>query len=105
MGVLGITDEVPRRIRSVLGDRLVAAIRPEGVRTTLDLLTERGRSAVEQAALRLKSDGADIILLAFTGLSTIGAAAAVRAATGLRVIDPVKAEGFLTHFACSLGEG
>jgi Asp/Glu/hydantoin racemase len=99
VGVLGITSEVPDPMREVLGKAMVASARPEGVTTTLDLLTDRGRASAVKAASWLKEQGARVIALACTGLSTIGAAGAITAATGLKVIDPVVAEGLFTYYA------
>ncbi|NPV69540.1 MAG: hydantoin racemase [Firmicutes bacterium] len=101
VGALGITAEVPAAMRAILRDSLVSSARPAGVYTTLDLLTEEGRASVNEAALSLKREGARVIALACTGLSTIGAASAIRAATGLRVIDPVIAEGLFAYHAVS----
>jgi Asp/Glu/hydantoin racemase len=39
VGVLGITDDVPEAVAEVLGRRLVAAVRPRGVRRTTELMT------------------------------------------------------------------
>jgi Asp/Glu/hydantoin racemase len=88
-------------MREVLGKAMVASARPEGVTTTLDLLTDRGRASAVRAAVWLKEQGAEVIALACTGLSTIGAAGAIAAATGLKVIDPVVAEGLFTYYAVS----
>jgi len=99
IGVLGITEEVPRRMRSILGDSLVISTRPSAVRTTLDLLNEEGKASMLEAARYIKAKDADTIVLACTGFSTIGAANEIKAATRLRVIDPVIAEGLFAYYA------
>lgn len=99
VGVLGITEEPPRAMAEVLGDCLLAAKRPDGVRTTLDLLQPEGRERVLQAAWELKEKGADILALACTGMSTIGIAPVIRERVGIRVVDPVSAAGFLAWYA------
>jgi Asp/Glu/hydantoin racemase len=92
VGVLGITREVPKVIRDVLGSCFLAGMVPEGVASTLDLLKETGMEAAVEAGRELKVRGAGVILLACTGLSTIGADAKLREALGIPVIDPVRAE-------------
>lgn len=101
VGVLGIMDEAPAAMRSILGDTLTGCIRPAGVRTTLDLLTDEGRNSINEAALELRRKGAEVIALGCTGLSTIRAAAVIREVTGLKVVDPVMAEGLLALCAVS----
>lgn len=98
IGVLAISDEVPSRMVKVLGEAMVCSTKPVGVETTLDLMTEEGRVAVEQAATRLQAEGIDVIVLACTGMSTVGAAKWISEKTGLRVIDPVEAEGLIALY-------
>jgi allantoin racemase len=95
VGVLGITPEVPARVRAVLGDALVADAVPDGARDTTDLMTPDGGAAVVRAAEDLASRGVTCILFACTGLTTIGAAPVVAAATGIPVVDAVVAAGHL----------
>lgn len=100
IGVLGIIDEAPKAYKRVLGEKLVANIRPEGVHCTLDLQTPQGRQSCVRAALQLKEMGADVIALGCTGLATIGIAPELEAATGLPVINPVLSMGaFATYEA------
>ena len=99
VGVLGLTHIVPSAIRRILGDFLVADAVPEGVNSTLDLMTERGMKAVLETGQSLVSRGARALILACTGLSTIGAAAKLREALKIPVVDPVQAEGAITWLA------
>lgn len=92
VGILGITEKVPQAIIDILGTNLVADIVPEGVRSTLDLMRPEGIDAVEQAGHVLLDKGARAILLACTGLSTIGAGSKLQKKLGVPVIDPVRAE-------------
>ncbi len=92
VGVMGITEEVPAAVRDILGERLVADIVPEGVTSTLDLLQPTGKAAALAAGRELLRRGAGCLLLACTGLSTIGAAAVLRKELGVPVVDPVRAE-------------
>lgn len=103
VGVIGIVDEVPGCIRTVLGDAMVADRVPDGVECTTDLMTPSGRAAVVRAAEALAADGAHCILFACTGLTTIGAAPGVVAATGLPVVDAVVAAGHLAGYPWPTG--
>jgi len=96
---IGIGENVPANMASLLGSSLICHIRPIGVSTTLDLMTAEGKRAAREAGLEAKRKGAEVIVLACTGLSTIGADKVIKEATGLQVIDPVVAEGVLAHFA------
>lgn len=98
VGVLGLHDEAPAAVRAVLGDRLVAATRPEGVRRTTDLLEPGGAERSLSAARGLVEAGADVVLFACTGLTTIGLAAAVRSALGVPVVDAVLAGGLVAGY-------
>jgi len=96
VGVLNLTEETPEVVRRVLGIHLVAEEKPEGVRTTLDLLTDRGREAALIALKRLAGKGVDVVVLACTGYSTIGFAKIAETVSGVRVVDPVVAAGAIT---------
>ena len=84
----------------ILGDDLINLGKPDGVETTLDLVTEPGFKAVEKLAMRLKGYGAGAIALACTGMSTAGVAKPLAKKTGLPVIDPVTAEGLMAYYEC-----
>lgn len=99
-GVLGITDYVPQPYEAMFGKRLIYLGRPDGVSCTLDLMQAGGRESVLAKAMELKARGADCIVLACTGMSTIGIAGAIEDACGLPVVDPVMAEGLLAYYAC-----
>ncbi|CAM4349288.1 MAG: aspartate/glutamate racemase family protein [Paenibacillus macerans] len=93
VGVLTILQETPPLIRSILGEAYVGMDRPEGVTTTLDLRTDRGREAAFEAAQRLARRGAAGIVLACTGFATIGFAAELKAQLGLTAFDPIDSLG------------
>lgn len=101
IGVLGIREEAPDSIRRILGARFVKSIRPEGVYNTNDLLTESGRASVVAAANDLVEMGVDVILLACTGLSTIGIAKLLNGSISVPVIDPVYAEAAMINNLCN----
>ena len=99
VGVLGITDYAPEAYGRILGDKLIANVRPEGVHSTLDLMTPEGHDNCIRAGFKLKEMGAGVIALGCTGLATIGIAKELEETCGLPVIDPVLAEGLFAYFA------
>lgn len=96
VGVLGLTVKVPSAIKTILGDSLVANVVPDGVSSSLDLMTTDGLNATLSAGRYLKRRGAKAIALACTGMATIDAASRLSADLDIPVIDPVKAEAALT---------
>ncbi|ACS89626.1 aspartate/glutamate racemase family protein [Thermococcus sibiricus] len=99
IGVLNLTEETPRVIKEVLGDKLIAEDHPEGVSNTLDLMTDWGRKEAINAARRLKEKGVEAIVLGCTGMSTIMIAPILEKEVGIPVIDPVIAAGAVTLHA------
>lgn len=97
IGVLGITDYAPDAYARLLQGKMILE-KPEGVDSTLDLMTPEGREQVLLSGRKLKEKGAEVIALACTGLATIGIARELEEATGLPVIDPVLAEGLFAYF-------
>lgn len=97
IGVLGITDYAPKAYARMLKGKMILG-KPEGVCSTLDLLTEEGRESTIKKGQELKAQGAQVIALACTGMGTIGIAKKLEKATGLPVIDPVIAEGLFAYF-------
>lgn len=98
IGVLGIRDEAPPAVRALLGDRFTASARPHGVHRTTDLLAPEGPPAVLEAATELVASGADTLLLACTGLNTIGIRPLLEERLGVPVVDPVLAAGLLASY-------
>ncbi|TVQ37270.1 MAG: hydantoin racemase [Spirochaetaceae bacterium] len=99
VGTLGITEATPAPMRSMLGSFLTGEEMPEGVRNTLDLMTDTGRASAIEAARRLTASGARVVALACTGYATIGLKPELQAATGLPVVDAVEAAALCTWFA------
>jgi Asp/Glu/hydantoin racemase len=94
IGVLKITEEVPRVIKRILGRHLVAEEKPEGVRNTVDLMQESGIRASIKALEKLLESGVDVIIPGCTGFSTINFIDIVRKISDkLLFIDPVLASG------------
>lgn len=102
VGVLGITEDVPEKMKKVLGSSMAGYLRPKGVHTTLDLGTPEGRAAVLSSAMELKEKGVGAIALACTGMSTIRIVKDLCRATRLPVVDPVLAEGMFAYYAVRL---
>ena len=97
IGVLGITDYAPQAYLRMVPDQIILG-RPEGVHSTLDLMTPEGKASVLRMGMQLKEQGAEVLALACTGLATIGIAKDLEKEVGLPVIDPVLAEGMFAYF-------
>ncbi|MFE7973954.1 aspartate/glutamate racemase family protein [Streptomyces shenzhenensis] len=98
IGVLGIRDETPPAVAALLGTRLAASMRPEGVHSTTELRTPEGTDAAEQAAADLVARGADTLLLACTGLTSVGVRPRLEQRLGVPVVDPVLAAGLIALY-------
>lgn len=98
IAVLGIVDYAPKAYLRMIPDKLIAVGKPDGVDSTLDLMTPEGRASCLRKAMELKELGAEVIALGCTGLTTIGIAQEIEKATGLTVIDPVLAQGVFAMF-------
>jgi Asp/Glu/hydantoin racemase len=86
-------------MKRILGSHLVGEAKPNGVKTTLDLMKPEGKQKVFDTCRTLVERSAcQVIALACTGMSTIGVAKELERETGLPVIDPVLASGFCTWF-------
>ncbi len=96
MGDLNLVGSTPPRIVSLLGCRLVAEASPQGVSNTTDMLVHKGAALV--AAKSLLKKGADVILLACTGYSSIGMAQFITDELDCRVIDAVEAGGAVARY-------
>jgi Asp/Glu/hydantoin racemase len=97
IGVLNLNEETPKVISSLLGKRLIGATSPEGVQTTLDLMTPGGKTAAVKAANKLVQMGADVIVMACTGYATISLAPVLRKEIKIPIVDPVEAAGLITN--------
>ena len=93
IGVLDLTPTTPVAITRILGNRLIASVTPDGVNETRHLLTPEGRLATVYAAEKLIAAGADVILLACTGMTSIGVAADLEQRFHVPVVDAVLAAG------------
>ncbi|GAI75217.1 unnamed protein product, partial [marine sediment metagenome] len=66
VGTFGITEQAPPIMREILGKHLVAETKPEGIKTTLDLMTNEGKRNAFKSIKYLKEKGAEVIALACT---------------------------------------
>lgn len=97
IGVLGIREEAPKSVKKILGDKLVKSIKPTKVNNTNDLLTDEGKQSVIQAAYDLQNAGADAIILACTGMSTIEMTKLLNENLEIPVMDPVFSEALVIN--------
>jgi Asp/Glu/hydantoin racemase len=102
VGVLGLKRPVPTPISSALGERMVLLDGPDGVETSNGFLLPTGIFNSLSEAQMLAEAGADVILQASTGLSSIGMAEVLRRKLGLPVIDAVTAAGSVLSAAVSM---
>ena len=93
VGVLALGAEPPQAVARVLGGHLHSVQVPDGVTHTQDLLTPSGVYETYRAAERLVDEGADVILQACTGLTSMGVSRELRRRYGLPVVDAVLAAG------------
>lgn len=98
IGILGIVDYAPKAYLRMAKDKLVCVEKPEGVNSTLDLMTPEGKASCLECAKKIKAMGAGVIALGCTGLTTIGVAKWIEEEVGIPVIDPVLAEGLFAYF-------
>jgi Asp/Glu/hydantoin racemase len=71
VGVIGITDFIPGRMKKELGEHYHSHDYSEKLRKTTDLFKEGAKEELLQVAQGLIDSGADVILFACTGFSTI----------------------------------
>ncbi|MGI6129229.1 MAG: aspartate/glutamate racemase family protein [bacterium] len=98
VAALGITDNVPKAMSDVLGSALLSSAKPVGIETTVDLMKASGKKAVLEEAEKLKGKGAKVLVLACTGMSTIGVAQDIRRELDMEVVDPVIASGLFAWY-------
>ncbi len=99
VGVLNLTEGAPGPVRRLLGQSFIGETNPEGVRNTIDLMTDWGQEAAVEAARRLVEAGAGALVLACTGYATIGMANLLRRRMGVIAVDPVEASGLMAWYA------
>jgi len=98
IGVLGIEEKPPMAVSGILKKRIIAYRKPEAVRTTLDI-ADSIDEYIDEARRLVKEDGAKVILLACTGLSTARIAPVLEGMLKVTVVDPVIAAGNVAYYA------
>lgn len=93
VGVLGLASTAPSPISELLHGRLATVQAPFGVSQSMELLTLTGVFETVDAAERLVAAGAEVIVEACAGLTSIGIAPELRRRLGVPVIDAVLAAG------------
>lgn len=104
VGVLGLRHQVPAPVSTLLGERMVLIDGPESVETPDAFLMPTGIFDALAAAQMLVDAGADVIVQASTGLSSIGMAEVLRRNLGVPVIDAVTAAGSMLVSALAAKE-
>lgn len=100
VGIVGITKDIPKSYKKLLGDNIIGEPLIKGVDNTLDLLKDDGKDKVLKHCLGLREQGAEVLVFACTGLSTIKIAPLIENEIGLPVVDCVYAEGVLSYGVC-----
>lgn len=100
IGVLGIREEAPQAVEKILGYKLLKSIKPVKVNNTNDLLKDEGKQSTVEAAHELQKAGVDAIILACTGMSTIGMARFLNENLQIPVIDPIYSEALVINSLC-----
>ena len=98
IGTLGIRGDAPEIMKKVLGSHLVCEVKPRGVKTALDLMTEEGKKNSIIAVKDLREEDVDAVALACTGYAALGIAGELEKRAGVPVIDALKAAGLFTWY-------
>lgn len=71
IGIIGITEEPPEKMKAALGDKYYSHLYSPQLRRTTDLFSNHAKTELLRMTKKLIDDGADGILFACTGFSTI----------------------------------
>lgn len=92
VGVMGITDAAPSRMRQELGDHFHSYSFSVELRKTTDLMEEEAKKKLLLVAKEAIAGGADVLLFACTGFSTIRLKDYLVSHVDVPVIDLVEAQ-------------
>src|SRR5690625_3692448 len=92
VAIIGITEEVPKRMKAVLGNRFHSYLFSSTVRKTTDLSRSGAKEEMLKKAEEAVEHGADVILFACTGFSTIQLKEYLQTKTGVPAVDLVEAQ-------------
>jgi Asp/Glu/hydantoin racemase len=93
VGIIGITDSPPEQMKGELGNRFYSYSYSPSHRKTTDLFKDDAKSELLKVARRVVENGADVILFACTGFSTINLKEYLNRHIDIPVIDLVEAQG------------
>ncbi|KIL49403.1 aspartate/glutamate racemase family protein [Jeotgalibacillus soli] len=97
VGVLGITNEPPGRMVKELGDYYHSSAYSEKLRKATDLFQEGAKEELLNVANSLIDSGADVILFACTGFSTIRLKEYFEQQLSVPVVDLVEAQAIASQ--------
>jgi len=100
IGVLGITDEIPRPIKMILGDRIVGYEKPHSIESTIDIA--ENKDEIIRSAKKLIDLNIDALVLACTGYSTARVSDLLKGVSDIPVVDPVIASGLLAYYLVAM---
>src|SRR5699024_5694009 len=94
IGVIGITREIPKPIENILNNNYVYKYN-ENIRKTNDLFNENTKLSLYKTVNQLIEDGADVILFACTGFSTIKLKKYLASYINIPIIDLIEAQSIV----------
>jgi len=97
IGVLTITDDIPNRMKTILGSNVQMA-KPKNVTNVIDLYDPNNSNNLLSAVEDLLERGSEVIVFACTGFSTMGYRQKLIDSMGIRIVDSVEAAGVLASY-------
>lgn len=104
VGIIGITEQAPVRMQKELGNRFYAYRSSPDLNKTTDLFKENAKMELLSLVEKLVKSGADVILFACTGFSTIRLKDYLKKNINVPVIDLVEAQAIAYQLIESRGE-
>lgn len=92
VGVIGISEEAPEPMVRALGGAFHSYLSSPNLRKTTDLFSAEAKDELLSLSQQIISDGADVILFACTGFSTIGLKVFLLEHLNVPIIDLVEAQ-------------
>ncbi|ARD48622.1 hypothetical protein SporoP37_11005 [Sporosarcina sp. P37] len=105
VAVIGITDTVPKNIKNELGDCFHSYTHSPNLQKTTDLFTEQAKAELLALANERVKSGANVLLFACTGFSTIRLKAYLSKAIQIPIIDLVEAQAAVYKQFIKEGKG
>ncbi|PIC73673.1 hydantoin racemase [Sporosarcina sp. P26b] len=95
VAVIGITDTIPKNIKDELGGHFYSYSHSQNLQKTTDLFTEQAKVELLALANKVVNSGADVLLFACTGFSTIRLKAFLSMNIHIPIIDLVEAQAIV----------